>query len=90
MIHSLENESIKIEVNSQGAQLWSLYSKKTNVEYLWQGNPSVWSGRAYNLFPFIGRSYEGVFHYDGKEYPSRSHGLARYYEFSLEKRTENK
>ncbi len=89
MIHSLENESLKIEVNSQGAQLWSLYSKKTNVEYLWQGDPSVWSGRAYNLFPFIGRSYEGVFTYGGNTYPSRSHGLARYYEFVLEERTED-
>lgn len=89
MIHSLENESLKIAVNSQGAQLWSLYSKKTGVEYLWQGDPSVWSGRAYNLFPFIGRSYEGVFTYGGRTYPSRSHGLARYYEFALEERTED-
>ena len=89
MIHSLENESLKIAVNSQGAQLWSLYSKKTGVEYLWQGDPSVWSGRAYNLFPFIGRSYEGVFTYGESTYPSRSHGLARYYEFALEERTED-
>lgn len=89
MIYSIENENLKIQVNTQGAQLWSVFSKKTGVEYLWQGDPAVWSGRAYNLFPFIGRSYEGVFRYDGKEYPSRSHGLARYFEFTLEAQTEN-
>lgn len=89
MIYLIENSVLKIQVNTQGAQLWSVFSKKTGVEYLWQGDPAVWSGRAYNLFPFIGRSYEGVFRYDGKEYPSRSHGLARYFEFTLEAQTEN-
>lgn len=90
MIHSIENAQLKVSVNSIGAQLWSVYSKQTNTEYLWQGDPAFWGGRAYNLFPFIGRMFEGKFLYDGKEYPSRCHGLARYFEFSLEKQTENK
>ncbi len=89
MIYSIENETLKISVNSMGAELYSLYSKKTNTEYLWQGDPNFWTGRAYNLFPFIGRMVEGKFNYDGKEYASRAHGLARYFEFSLEKQTEN-
>lgn len=89
MIHHLENEALKIEVNSVGAQLMSVVSKRTGVEYLWQGDPAYWTGRAYNLFPFIGRMYEGVFHYRGKSYPSRAHGLARYFEFALESKTEN-
>lgn len=89
MIYSIENDHLKISVNTMGAELYSLYSKKTNTEYLWQGDPNFWSGRAYNLFPFIGRMYEGYFRYDGKEYPSRAHGLARYFEFTLEKQTEN-
>ncbi len=89
MIYSIENESLKVEVNSHGAELFSLYSKVTNTEYLWQGDPKYWSGRATNLFPFIGRMVEGKFHYDGKEYSSRPHGLARYFEFSLESQTDN-
>ncbi len=89
MIYSIENEKLKIEINSHGAELYSVYSKATDTEYLWQGNPEYWGGRAYNLFPLIGRTYEGFFRYDGKEYPSRTHGLARYFEFSLEKRTED-
>lgn len=89
MIYSIENENLKVSVNSAGAQLWSVYSKKTETEYLWQGDEKYWTGRAYNLFPFIGRMYDGVFTYDGKTYPSRAHGLARYFEFDLEKQTEN-
>lgn len=89
MLYSLENEQIKIEVNSFGAQLFSLFSKKTQTEYLWQGDPAYWTGRAYNLFPFIGRMYEGVFDFQGTRYPSRSHGLARYFEFTLESKTDD-
>ncbi|MBR1974239.1 MAG: aldose 1-epimerase family protein [Clostridia bacterium] len=89
MIHSIENAYLKVQVNSMGAQLWSVQSKKSNTEYLWQGSPEHWTGRAYNLFPFIGRMYEGIFRYDGKEYPSRAHGLARYFDFTLETQTEN-
>ena len=65
MIHTIENELLKIAVDTKGAQLMSVLSKKTGVEYIWQGNPAYWPGRAYNLFPFIGRMYEGVFTYDG-------------------------
>lgn len=90
MIYSIENEVLKVSVNSLGAQLWSVQSKKTGVEYIWQGDTAFWGGRAYNLFPFIGRMFEGKFLYDGKEYPSRSHGLARYFEFALESQTQDK
>lgn len=89
MIYTIENELLKVDVNSKGAQLFSLYSKKSQTEYLWQGDPAYWKDRAHNLFPFIGRMYEGVFTYDGKEYTSRAHGLARYFEFELESQTND-
>ncbi len=89
MIHSLENEFLSIQVNDEGAQLWSVKSKKTGVEYLWQGDPAYWQGRAYNLFPFIGRMPENIFNYQGATYPTRAHGLARYFVFEKETQTEN-
>ena len=88
MIYTIENDQLKISADTAGAQLMSVYSKKTETEYLWQSDPAYWTGRAYNLFPFIGRMYEGVFTYGGKTYPSRAHGLARYFEFTLEEQTE--
>lgn len=89
MLHSIENEQLIIQANSVGAQLMSVYSKKTETEYLWQGSPAYWKDRAHNLFPFIGRMWDGIYHYDGQTYTSRAHGLARYFEFALESQTEN-
>ena len=40
MIYSIENKILKIAVDTSGAQLQSVYSKKTDTEYLWQGDPS--------------------------------------------------
>ncbi len=89
MIHTIENEFLKVDVNEFGAELFSLYSKKTNNEYLWQGDEAHWADRAINLFPFIGRMVDKIYTYKGKTYPSRTHGLARYFSFALESRTEN-
>ena len=89
MIHKIENEFLSVEVNDEGAQLWSVKSKKTGVEYLWQGDKAYWGGRAYNLFPFIGRMPEMQYTYGGKTYSLRTHGLARYFTFTLENKTES-
>lgn len=90
MIYTIENDILKIDVDSKGAQLFSVYSKKSNTEYLWQGDPAYWTGRAYNLFPFIGRMYNGVYTYQGTEYAIRPHGVARYNEFVIEEHSKNK
>ena len=87
MIYTIENKKLKVSVDTAGAQLQSVYSKDTNTEYLWQGDKAYWGGRAYNLFPFIGRMYKNVYYYDGKEYKSRTHGVARYFLFRLEERS---
>ena len=89
MIYQIENEYLSVQVNDEGAQLWSVKSKKTGVEYLWQGDKAYWGGRAYNLFPFIGRMPEMIYTYAGQTYPLRTHGLARYFTFTLEKQTDD-
>ena len=90
MIYSIENKKLKVSVDTAGAQLQSLYSKDTQTEYLWQGDKTYWGGRAYKLFPFIGRMYQNTYLYDGREYTSRTHGVARYAKFELESRSATK
>ncbi len=87
MIYSIENDKFRVSVDTSGAQLQSMYSKETNTEYIWQGDSKYWSGRAYNLFPFIGRMYKNVYSYQGTLYTARSHGVARYNVFRLEERS---
>lgn len=90
MIYSIENKQLKVAVDTAGAQLSSIYSKTTDTEYLWQGDPAYWTGRAYNIFPYVGRLYNGVYTYGGKEYSFKLHGIARYMDFTLTDRTATK
>ena len=45
----IENDFLTVDVNENGAELWSIKSKKTGIEYLWQGNAEYWKGRAKNM-----------------------------------------
>lgn len=77
MIYTIYNDDIEVAISTMGAELMSIKSKKDGTEYLWQGNPEFWGGRAYNLFPICGRLTEGKYTYDGKTYEMNLHGFVR-------------
>jgi galactose mutarotase-like enzyme len=77
MLYSIENEFIKVAVSDKGAELQSIVKKSNGIEYLWQGNPAFWSGRAYNLFPICGRLTEGKYTYKNKTYEMDIHGFVK-------------
>lgn len=89
MISKLENEKIKIEVDSKGAQLHKLILKKDNKNYLWNGDPEYWGRRAPILFPIVGRLKENQYYFNGKKYEMSQHGFARDKDFKL-KETQSK
>ncbi len=90
MLYSIENKFLKITVDTFGAQLQSIQTKPAEREYLWQGDSAYWTGRAYNLFPTIGRMYKNTYTYQGKTYKLRNHGVARYNAFKCVDRTATK
>lgn len=73
----IENEYLRVEAKEVGGELQSVYGKKEGIEYLWQGDPAYWTGRAYHLFPIIGRLYEGKYEVYGETYEMAPHGLVR-------------
>ena len=77
MIYSIENDVLKISVRKFGCELTSIKSKSSCYEYLWQGNPDIWSGQSPVLFPIIGRLIEDKYTLDGKKYEMEKHGFAR-------------
>ena len=74
MLHCLENELLRVEVNSLGAELWSVYDKRSDRQLLWQGDAAVWPRRSPILFPICGRLHGGAL---------PLHGFIRDYEHSL-------
>ncbi len=83
MIYELENQRLKVQVNSMGAEMWSIFDKHSQTEHLWQGDPSVWGRRAPVLFPICGKLVNDSCVIDGKTYSIPMHGFARDYEHQV-------
>ena len=81
MIYELNNNQIIAKVNSFGAELCSVISKETGIEYIWQAESNVWARHAPNLFPIVGKLKEGSYNYQDKSYQLPQHGFARDNEF---------
>ena len=79
----LENEHFKIGLLEMGAELRSVIHKKSQNEYIWQADPSVWNRSSPVLFPFVGRLKNDKYDYLGKTYHLPQHGFARNFEFDI-------
>ncbi|MDR3318430.1 MAG: aldose 1-epimerase family protein [Clostridiales bacterium] len=86
MIHTVKNDKLAVEIDEYGAELQSVRTAD-GAEYLWQGGPAYWTGRAPNLFPIVGRLTDGGYTYKGKTYFMGTHGFARKSAFWLVSKT---
>jgi galactose mutarotase-like enzyme len=73
---SLSSGDLTAEVNPLGAQLSTLRDR-TGRDLLWDGDPSVWTGRAPLLFPIVGALAGGSYRLGSKTYRLPRHGFAR-------------
>jgi galactose mutarotase-like enzyme len=81
----LENEVLKVEVVSKGAELQSVVNKVFGIEYLWNGDPVFWAKRSPILFPIVGSLKNNMYKYLGRSYQLPRHGFARDMDFLVEK-----
>jgi len=84
---TLENDDIKADIHPRGAELHSIFSKKEQIEYLWNGDPSFWPRHAPVLFPIVGGLIDDTFIYQGESYHLEKHGFARDSDFEVEDST---
>lgn len=84
-----ENENFTLKVKEMGAELNSLKSKKTGIEYIWCGDESIWYGQSPILFPIIGRLLDDKYTLNGKEYTMAKHGIVRKKPFRIEESPED-
>ena len=89
MIYTVENDFFVLSVKEMGAELTSLKSKKSGIEYIWQGNTDIWYGQSPILFPVIGRLLNDKYRLNGKEYNMEKHGIVRKKPFKLVEQTAN-
>ncbi len=89
MVYSAENSKFTLAVKEMGAELNSLKSKETGIEYIWNGNTDIWYGQSPILFPIIGRLLDDKYTLNGKEYSMDKHGIVRKKPFTLVEKTEN-
>ena len=79
MILKLKSDEVSGAVDTYGGELVSFV--KNGVEYVWQGNPEYWNGKAPILFPVVCAAKDNVMSHDGVDYPMPKHGIARRNEF---------
>lgn len=83
MLHHLRSGNYAVTINAVGAELHSFVEKHSQEEYIWQGDPAVWAGRAPVLFPIVGALKDNTALIDGKPFTINKHGFARDSEFQL-------
>ncbi|QNL49542.1 aldose 1-epimerase family protein [Olivibacter sp. SDN3] len=77
----LKNDLLKIGIKKRGAELYSLHHIDTELEYIWQGDESIWPWHAPNLFPIVGGVIDNELLIDGRFYSLPRHGFARHADF---------
>ncbi len=89
MRYTLENENIRAEFDTAGAELRAVTDVKTGYEYMWCGDAAFWGRVSPVLFPVVGQYRDKESIYDGVTYHLGQHGFARDREFQLLKKEDN-
>ena len=89
----LKSDQLQVQFQTFGGALSSI-KDKDDVEYLWQGDPTYWSGQAPVLFPICGSVRNDTVVYENKDGSHEigkipRHGLVRKKEFDLVDQTDN-
>jgi galactose mutarotase-like enzyme len=80
---TLENKHIQVKIRRKGAELYSVFSKDTAIEYMWSADPAFWGKTSPVLFPIVGALKDDTYLYDGESYSLTRHGFARDAMFDL-------
>ena len=88
MQYSIENDILRLTVDTHGAEPVSVIHKPTGAELLWRGDPAVWGRHAPILFPYTGKLTGGKMIAKGVEYAGGQHGFARDVEHTMTHHTE--
>ena len=89
MLHTIQNDRLRVTIDDVGAQMMSI-TAADGTEYLWSGESAYWGGRAPNLFPYVGRLTNDTYTIDGQRYELNRHGFARRAQFEAAEKGEDR
>jgi len=81
----LFSKHLRAVINPMGAELTSLKSIQTDLEYIWQADPAFWGKHSPVLFPIVGSLKNNTYIFEEKSYQLPRHGFARESIFTVEK-----
>ena len=73
---------LTVAVSQRGAELCGVRADD-GIEYLWQGDPTVWGRHAPLLFPIVGKLAGDRYTWNNKAYELNQHGFVRDLNFTL-------
>ncbi len=88
MRYVIENDILRAEIDSFGAELKSVRRKENDREYMWYADKKYWGRTSPVLFPFVGSLKNKEYIYQGRHYPMGQHGFARDMEHTLTSQTD--
>lgn len=80
MQHTISNDFLSISVLQKGAEICSIKSKYSGLEYMWGADSAIWGSHAPVLFPAIGAIKNKEAMINGKVYNVPRHGFIRHNE----------
>jgi len=86
---TLENDFLIVKIKPKGAELNSVFNKLTRLEYMWSGDPKVWSKTSPVLFPIVGQLKSNTYLYKDKSWSLPRHGFARDMEFAIDEESKS-
>ena len=81
-VHRIASDLLTAEISEQGAEL-SRLTDAAGCDWLWNGDPAFWAGRAPILFPIVGTLKNDHYRWRGRDYHLGRHGFARKRRFTL-------
>ncbi|ATE63178.1 aldose 1-epimerase family protein [Rhizorhabdus dicambivorans] len=84
-VHRIGSDRLTAEICETGAELQRL-TDAAGRDWLWDGDPAFWTGRAPILFPIVGTLNRDRFRWRGESHGLPRHGFARRRDFTLAER----
>jgi galactose mutarotase-like enzyme len=83
----IENDWLKVDIESKGAEVRKVEHKKNELDYMWTGDSAYWGRVSPVLFPIVGRLKGDQYQIDGQTYEMPQHGFLRDVKFDVDDHT---